>query len=103
MRKKEENLTVVGVEIPGGNYRKAQSTYVRLSNGMYLGNVKDISLNANNGEMWTVDVVVRTDLNSEQVLKLFGRHQFNKMVCDDEITKIEKQITGDDTNDTKAS
>lgn len=46
---------------------------MRLNNGMYLGDVQDLSLNGNHGDMWTVDVTVRTRITSQQVLELFGK------------------------------
>lgn len=66
-------LQVEGIEVVGDGRVSAQGTRVRLRNGMYLGDVQDLSLNVNSGDMWTVDVTVRTTITSQQVLELFGK------------------------------
>ena len=66
-------LQVVGIEVVGDSRVSAQGTRVRLNNGMYLGDVQDLSLNGNHGDMWTVDITVRTRITSQQVLELFGK------------------------------
>ncbi len=38
-----------------------------------VGYVQDLSLNGNHGDMWTVDITVRTRITSQQVLELFGK------------------------------
>lgn len=68
-----KRLQVAGIEVVGDSRVSTQGTRVRLSNGMYLGDVKDLSLNGNSGDMWTVDVTVRTSITSQQVLELFGK------------------------------
>lgn len=70
---RSKRLQVVGIEVVGDSRVSAQGTRVRLSNGMYLCDVQDLSLNANHGDMWTVDVTVRTRITSQQVLELFGK------------------------------
>ena len=70
---RSKRLQVVGIEVVGDSRVSAQGTRVRLSNGMYLGDVQDLSLNGNHGDMWTVDVTVRTTVTSQQVLELFGK------------------------------
>lgn len=86
----DTRLQVAGIEVPDNNRHSAQGTRVRLSNGMYLGGVQDLSLNGNHGDMWTVDVTVRTCITNEQVLELFGK-------IGNETTQTAKQTTGDDT------
>lgn len=70
---RSKRLQVAGIEVVGDSRVSAQGTRVRLSNGMYLGDVQDLSLNGNHGDMWTVDVTVRTRITSQQVLELFGK------------------------------
>ncbi len=73
MKYTDTRLQVAGIEVPGTGRVGSQRTRVRLSNGMYLGDVQDLSINANQGGMWSVDVVVRTLLTNQQVLELFGK------------------------------
>lgn len=73
MNYKDVRLQVAGIEVLDNNNRSAQGARVRLSNGMYLGDVQDLSLNANSGDMWAVDVTVRTCITNQQVLELFGK------------------------------
>ena len=91
-----ERLTVVGIEVPSDTHNNPRGTRLRLSNGMYLGDVQDLSLNANGGDMWTVDVTVRTRITNEQVLELFGKIAH-------ETTQTAKQTTGDDTEGTETN
>lgn len=70
---RSKRLHVTGIEVVGDDRVSAQGTRVRLSNGMYLSDVKDLSLNGNSGDVWTVDVTVRTIVTSQQVLELFGK------------------------------
>ena len=70
---RSKRLQVAGIEVVGDDRVSAQGTRVRLSNGMYLGDVQDLSLNGNSGDMWTVDVTVRTTVTSQQILELFGK------------------------------
>ena len=88
---RSKRLHVTGIEVVGDDRVSAQGTRVRLSNGMYLGNVQDLSLNANGGDMWTVDVTVRTHITNEQVLELFGKIEHGKAAT------TAKQTSGDDT------
>lgn len=74
----KKRLTVAGIEVPSDTRNSPQGTQLRLSNGMYLGDVQDLSLNANGGDMWTVDVTVRTHITNEQVLELFGKIEHGK-------------------------
>lgn len=74
----KERLTVVGIEVPDDTCHNPRGTQLRLSNGMYLGDVQDLSLNANSGDMWTVDVTVRTRITNAQVLELFGKIEHGK-------------------------
>ena len=74
----KERLTVVGIEVPDDTCHNPRGTRLRLSNGMYLGDVQDLSLNANGGDMWTVDVTVRTRITNAQVLELFGKIEHGK-------------------------
>ena len=74
----EKRLIVAGIEVPDDNKHSAQGTRVRLSNDMYLGGVIDLSLNSNQGDMWTVDVTVRTHITNKQVLELFGKIEHGK-------------------------
>lgn len=94
---RSKRLQVAGIEVVGDDRVSAQGTRVRLSNGMYLGGVMDLSLNGNQGDMWTVDVTVRTHITNEQVLELFGRIGHGKA------TQTAKQTTGDDTEDTEVN
>ena len=87
----KERLTVAGIEVPSDTRNSPQGTRLRLSNGMYLGDVQDLSLNANSGDMWTVDVTVRTRITNAQVLELFGKIEHGKAAT------TAKQTTGDDT------
>lgn len=73
MKYKDMWLQVAGIEVTGDHQVSARGTRVRLSNGMYLGDVQDLSLNGNHGDVWTVDVTVRTVITSQQVLELFGK------------------------------
>lgn len=73
MEYKDTRLQVAGIEVTGDHRVSARGTRVRLNNGMYLGDVQDLSLNGNHGDMWTVDVTVRTIITSQQVLELFGK------------------------------
>lgn len=93
---RSKRLQVAGIEVVGDGRVTAQGTRVRLSNGMYLGDVQDLSLNGNSGDMWTIDVTVRTTITSEQVLELFGK-------IGNETTQTAKQATGDDTEDTETT
>lgn len=90
MKYTDTRLQVAGIEVIGDGRVSAQGTRVRLSNGMYLGDVQDLSLNGNSGDMWTVDVTVRTTVTSQQVLELFGK-------IGHETTQTAKQTTGDNT------
>lgn len=87
---RSKRLQVAGIEVVGDDRVTAQGTRIRLSNGMYLGDVQDLSLNGNSGDMWTVDVTVRTTITSKQVLELFGK-------IGNETTQTAKQTTSDDT------
>lgn len=93
----EKRLIVAGIEVPDNNKHSAKGTRVRLSNDMYLGGVMDLSLNGNQGDMWTVDVTVRTHITNEQVLELFGKIGHGKA------TETAKQTTGDDTEGTETN
>lgn len=93
----EKRLIVAGIEVSDDNKHSAQGTRVRLSNDMYLGGVIDLSLNSNQGDMWTVDVTVRTHITNKQVLELFGKIEHGKA------TEAAKQTTGDDTKGTETN
>lgn len=93
---RSKRLQVEGIEVVGDGRVSAQGTRVRLSNGMYLGDVQDLSLNGNGGDMWTVDVTVRTTVTSQQVLELFEK-------IGHETTQTTKQTTSDDTEGTETN
>lgn len=93
---RSKRLQVAGIEVVGDDRVSAQGTRVRLSNGMYLGDVQDLSLDGNSGDMWTVNVTVRTTITSQQVLELFGK-------IGHETTQTAKQTTGDDTEGTETT
>lgn len=94
MKHTDMRLQVAGIEVVGDGRVSARGTRVRLNNGMYLGDVQDLSLNANHGDAWTVDVTVRAHITSQQVLELFGK-------IDNETTTAQAETTdteGTETN-----
>lgn len=93
----EKRLIVTGIEVPDNTSTAHKGTRVRLSNDMYLGGVMDLSLNGNQGDMWTVDVTVRTHITNEQVLELFGKIGHGKA------TETAKQTASDDTEGTETT
>lgn len=57
MNNKDENITIVGIEIPDGGV--CQGTKVKLSDGSYLGGIKAIKLEASvDNLVWTVSLEV---------------------------------------------
>lgn len=68
---KENRLTVVGIEAPDNQSKSLTGTRVRLSNGQYLGDVKDIQLTGGVDNAWKVQVVTSSVLTNEQVSNLF--------------------------------
>lgn len=94
MKYTDTRLQVASIEVIGDGRVTSQGTRVRLNNGMYLGDVQDLSLNANHGDAWTVDVTVRAHITSQQVLELFGKIDNETTAAQAETTDIE----GTETN-----
>ena len=67
----ENRLTVVGIEAPDNQSKSTAGTRVRLSNGQYLGDVKDIQITGGLDNAWKVQVVTSSVLTNEQVSNLF--------------------------------
>lgn len=73
MNQYEDNrLTVVGIEVPDNQDTNPTGTKVLLSNGQYLGNVKNISLCGGVDQPWSVSVTTKALLTNEQVAEIFG-------------------------------
>ncbi|WP_353174136.1 hypothetical protein [Acinetobacter rudis] len=67
----ENRLTVVGIEAPDNQRKSTAGTRVRLSNGQYLGDVKDIQITGGLDNAWKVQVITSSVLTNEQVSNLF--------------------------------
>ncbi|MDQ8951954.1 hypothetical protein RFH42_03165 [Acinetobacter rudis] len=70
---KENRLTVVGIEAPDNKSKSLTGTRVCLSNGQYLGDVKDIQLTGGVDNAWKVQVTTSSVLTNEQVSNLFAK------------------------------
>ena len=89
----ENRLTVVGIEAPDNQSKSTAGTRVRLSNGQYLGDVKDIQITGGLDNAWKVQVVTSSVLTNEQVSNLFVKgghipdaHSTTKAIPDFDIT-----------------
>lgn len=74
----ENRLTVVGIEAPDNQRKSTAGTRVRLSNGQYLGDVKDIQITGGLDNAWKVQVVTSSVLTNEQVSNLFVKGGYIK-------------------------
>lgn len=68
MNNKDENITIVGIEIPDG--LNSRGTKVKLSDGSYLRGIKSIKLEASvDNPAWTVTLEMNPNFNNQDTIQ----------------------------------
>ena len=96
--KDENNLTIVGIEIPDG--LNSQGTKVKLSDGSYLRGIKSIKLEASaDNPAWTVTLEMNPNFNNQDTIQAVLKEI---KVSGDETPKTTDQATNYHTKTTEA-